>query len=312
MSLVQKKLLSRPPQLRCLAWSRLNSGAALLCARLSPGLSMAQPQSFTGGTLKGPIACFSSHRILNRRPFDPYSYEIYRKNPGIMSRLLAFVPGPVKSFAAMAGTAAVLFFVATPLLIIATPPLVLGMWWYSRRVRKIAKELYDQRWTQMAENHLKFRPSASDDIFRDVANTMFQGGEKIPTRARHRVLAALMGDEQGIATDLGYAGSTKDYQFRFTDVESIEQDFRASSMGFQEDLEMSSYGLLEVTESGYEQRLADVVVFLQRDAGRQEAKLRIEVRTKDGRTYVFDGGDEASDPNDVIIDVSDTARENPR
>lgn len=229
-----------------------------------------------------------------------------------MSRLLAFVPGPVKSFAAMAGTAAVLFFVATPLLIIATPPLVLGMWWYSRRVRKIAKELYDQRWTQMAENHLKFRPSASDDIFRDVANTMFQGGEKIPTRARHRVLAALMGDEQGIATDLGYAGSTKDYQFRFTDVESIEQDFRASSMGFQEDLEMSSYGLLEVTESGYEQRLADVVVFLQRDAGRQEAKLRIEVRTKDGRTYVFDGGDEASDPNDVIIDVSDTARENPR
>lgn len=226
------------------------------------------------------------------RPFGPF--EVYNKSPGPVARMMNWIPAPIKSFGIVAGTAAVLFFVAAPLLIIAAPPLCLGLWWYGRKLRRIQKALYDERWGKMGAHHF----TAAEDLF---------GGQldnSIPDKARNRIFKALVNNENGMAGTLGYGQDEDAFnQLKFTDVESIHQDFKGSTQGFQEEMEISTYGLIDVIN---DERIANVTVISQRQLASRKAKMRIEVQSLTPRPveFVFNGNDDTASDEDVIIEVN--------
>lgn len=233
------------------------------------------------------------------RPFGPY--EVYNKNPGPLSKLLSYIPAPIKSFGIMAGSAALIFFVATPLLIILAPPVFLGIWWYGRKLRKIQKELYEQRWSKMGSNHLTFDPPY--DLFTGASSS-------IPDKSRDRIMKALANNENGVSGTLGYGYDEDLNQLKFTDVESINQDFRGSSQGFQEELEISTYGLVDVVRN---RRIANVTVTSHRDVSSGKAKMHIELQSLGNMPTIFefDGNTTASQSDeDVVIEVGKNNRSN--
>ncbi|KAA8902877.1 hypothetical protein TRICI_005801 [Trichomonascus ciferrii] len=208
--------------------------------------------------------------------------------------MMNWIPAPIKSFGIMAGSAAVLFFVATPLLIIITPPLCLGLWWYGRKLRQIQKALYDERWGKMGAYHF----TSAEDLFGGQLNN-----NNIPDKARDRVFKALVNNENGIAGTLGYGYDEGAFnQLKFTDVESIHQDFKGSTQGFQEEMEISTYGLIDVIN---DERIANVTVISQRQVASGKAKMRIEVQSLGSRPveFVFNGNDDTISDEDVIIEV---------
>ncbi|CAN6622803.1 hypothetical protein TRVA0_009S00870 [Trichomonascus vanleenenianus] len=220
----------------------------------------------------------------------PKPYEIYNERPGPIRKLLNYVPAPIKLFGVMAGSAAVLLFVATPLLIIATPPLCLAVWWYGRKLAKMRQDLYNQRWNNMGSYHLTFND-------RESAIDGFTTGQ-LPNRAKHRILAALEHNEQGISSDLGldYNMSSVRQLVKFTPVESIHQDFKGSSQGFKEEMEVSTYGLLN---NGY--RRGDVTLVVVHKSTSSDSKMRIEIETARSR-YVLEN-DPYDNDSDVTIEV---------
>lgn len=225
------------------------------------------------------------------RPFGPF--EVYNKNPGPMAKLMNWIPAPIKSFGIMAGTAALLFFVATPLLIIITPPLCLGLWWYGRKLRQIQKDLYDERWGKMGSYHF----TSAEDLFGS------QLRNNIPEKARNRIFKALVNNESGIAGTLGYGYNEDAFnQLKFTAVESIHQDFKGSTQGFQEEMEISTYGMIDVLN---DERIADITVISQRQVSSGKSKMRIEVQSIGPRQvdFVFNGNDDTISDEDVIIEV---------
>lgn len=192
-------------------------------------------------------------------------FELYNRKPTITQRIFNTIPVPLKVLSIFTGSAALLFFVATPLLIIAGPPIALGVWWYGRKIRKIQNDLYNQRWSNLGTYHLNFNEEHGSNI-----NT-----GRMPTKARDRIIQSLELNEQNIATDLGYK-SLDMSQIKFTPVESIHQDFKGSSQGFKEEMDVSSYGLLD---SFYGDRIADVVIVTHRElnSNSNDAKIRIEL-----------------------------------
>jgi hypothetical protein len=230
---------------------------------------------------------------------------VYNKRPGIISKISNYIPAPLKSFIVVAATAAGVLFIATPLLIIVTPPVVLGLWWYTRRIRNIQNELYNQRWSNMGSYHLAFEPD-------DVAAAP---NSRIPSKARSRILRALENNENGVASGIGIDEYDPDElsHLKFTDVESIVQDFKGSSQGFKEDMEITTYGLISEDTNN---RLADIALVVHRNLVTKKAQMRIEISTlgsynRPPRTFVLEGS-ESDDDEDMVIEVKSKNTETKR
>lgn len=210
-----------------------------------------------------------------------------------MTRISNAIPMPIKAVAWMGGITAAFFFISLPAIIVFGPPLILGGMWYGRRLKRLARELHDARWSNMGSYHLGFVD--------EPANT---ARDRIPSVARSRVLRALENNEQGFAgLILGQDAEHASESVVFTPVELVEQDFRAGSSGFQQRLELRRYGLAKKGGS----RIANVTVVLHSDVlGKGQQRMRIELASLGYRpkTIVLDAPSQDSSASDVIIDVT--------
>lgn len=192
---------------------------------------------------------------------------IYNKL-GPIQRQLGLVPGPIKALTTIGITAGIIF-VLGPLLILVGPPLGLAAYLYFRRLRAKRSELFKQRWANMGSYHLT--PDESSNI---------KPRDRIPRSVRTQVIDAINKNQDGLATAMGIDESftTIASELRFTDVEGIEQEFKGSSNGFQEQMIISTFGVLDVSTG---RRLATIdLVGVKKDSN--EEKMRIEITATGG------------------------------
>lgn len=190
------------------------------------------------------------------------SIQIYAKL-GPIQRQIGLLPGPVKAISCI-GLAAGLIFIAGPILLIVGPPLGLAAFWYFRRLRSKRAELYKQRWSSMGSYHLTF-------------DETIKPRDRIPRSVRSRVMSAINKNQDGIASAMGIDESFRSIasEIKFTDVEGIEQEFKGSNTGFQEQMTVSTFGVVEINTGN---RLATIeVVSMKKNDGPE--KMRIEVVT---------------------------------
>ncbi|ANB10965.1 hypothetical protein AWJ20_3759 [Sugiyamaella lignohabitans] len=233
-----------------------------------------------------------------RRTIDPVgtirharTYATYRGpgRGGLISSVWNLVPAPVRAFTVVAGTAAGFFFISVPLLIICGPPLALGLWLYTRRMKRIANELYHQRWNNLGSYHLTFEDqldqtaksqNPADDLFTILMNKAGGATSDAERIARDRILDAVESDEQNLAGLLNIKNQRDIDNLGLTGLEGIQQDFRGSSQGFQEKMEIRTLGLVDKAQSP-PRRLANVTLVIQSD-GYRNKKMRVELEVLAG------------------------------
>lgn len=198
----------------------------------------------------------------------PQPVRIYRR-PGVMGRILQYVPMPFKAFGLIAATAAIGIFLAPAIIILGGPPILGGLWWLRHRRHWLEKNLHDQRWNNMASYHLMREPHSATD--------------RMPYDARHRIADALQKNENGIRDVLGVS------EVEFGPTEALYQDFKGSSTGFAESITIEEHGMFS-----NRRRLATASLISK------NSKTRLEVRPVVGnRVLVLT----PSEKDDVVIDV---------
>jgi hypothetical protein len=220
----------------------------------------------------------------------------FSRRKGPIGSTWSVIPAPIKAFGWVALTAAGVVFISLPILIIAGPPIVIGLWLYSRRMRKIANEIYRQRWNNMGSYHLAF----VDDTPTDGYGQQRRMGE--PERiAKERVMKAMDNNEQNMASQLGVRAHNGIYpRLTFTDVEMMQRDFKASSQGMQERMEIRSLGLIDQETR---RRIADVTIVVHSNSSDQTHKrMRIEVTGAgyNAPNFILDG---TPQNEDVVIEI---------
>jgi hypothetical protein len=200
----------------------------------------------------------------------------------------------------MGGITTAFFFISLPAIIVFGPPLILGGMWYTRRLRRAARELHDARWSNMGSYHLSFADEPTHSLAARAS---------IPDNAKQRILRALENNEQGISDllfgqDVISAGDT----VAFTPVELMEQDFRADSTGFQQRMELRRYGLIRKDRGS---RIANICIVIHSNvAPGSPARMRVELTSISYRpkTFVLDAPSDDSSDSDVVIDVKPKRR----
>lgn len=247
---------------------------------LSPMLSLNLP----------PSRAFASSTAYSRQSRG----YVYGQSAG--SRLWSMVPAPVKSVGLIAGATATVFFIGVPILIIFGPPLMLGAWWYTRKLRRLASQLKLQRWnTVESDSYFSFTDKINRAMGIEASHS-----EQL---ARNRVLRAVEDNEQSIAEGLGlgtgfdaggYNTSESIRRLGFTPVESIQHDVRNDDQ-----MEVVSFGLVDKPSQA---RIATVnMVVWSRGIKSGNKRMRVEVKTSGlwPRTYVLEGFNN----DDVVINV---------
>lgn len=208
------------------------------------------------------------------------------------------VPLPMRVFGWIAGTAAFVFFIPVAFIIALTPPVLLGIYALTSRWRKLKNQLYKQRWDSMSSYHLTLQPD-------DLPGSQLQQG--IPRIAKRRIMSALENDEQRLCERLGLSDGAElaTDKLRFTEVESIQQEFRAGMGGLQEKMEIRTFGLVDL-ETG--NRIAEIYLIIHRDLSRNSSedpgRMRIEVNSVKSRNTPIVLEEPSEDElDDVVIDV---------
>lgn len=208
------------------------------------------------------------------------------------------VPLPMRVFGWIAGTAAFVFFIPVAFIIALTPPILLGIYGLTWRWRRLKNQLYKQRWDSMSSYHLTLKPD-------DLPGSQMQQG--IPHIAKRRIMSALENDEQNLCERLGLSvqDDLATDKLRFTDVESIQQEFRAGRGGLQEKMEIRTFGLVDFETT---KRIANIFLIIHRDLSRNTAedsgRMRIEVNGVNSRSSPIVLEEPTEDElEDVVIDV---------
>lgn len=249
------------------------------------------------------LGSFSGHFIQNRSfffdPRGPNTVYSNKSSRGLINSISNLIPAPLKTFlVAFVGTG-IFVLVSVPFLIIATPPLVLAFLWYGSRLRRIHKQLYDQRWQDLGSYGLVF----------NNASEIFSGPNPIPDKAKSRIYRAIINNEKNLQSSLGLSSESK--QLKFTDIERIEEDYRTSPEGHDEKLVVKTYGLLNENL----RRIADVNLIAITSSGFRGSttKMRIEI-ISNGYHPVHVVLDKIDDNNksdsttpdeDIVIDVKE-------
>lgn len=150
----------------------------------------------------------------------------------------------------------------------------------------------------MSSYHLTLKPD-------DLPGSQMQQG--IPHIAKRRIMSALENDEQNLCERLGLSvqDDLATDKLRFTDVESIQQEFRAGRGGLQEKMEIRTFGLVDFETT---KRIANIFLIIHRDLSRNTAedsgRMRIEVNGVNSRSSPIVLEEPTEDElEDVVIDV---------
>jgi hypothetical protein len=257
-----------------IAVGQRHRGYSALHGQLPPAPSTLQSYGVWGRPPAGGV----NPRIGRR------SIQIYNKLSPVQRRI-SLLPAPIKALTTI-GVTAGLIFVLGPILLLVGPPLGLVGYLYFRRLRAKRSELFKQRWANMGSYHLAFDESSA-----------IKPRDRIPRSVRTQVIEAINRNQDGLATAMGIDESFRTIasELRFTDVEGIEQEFKGSSAGFQEQMVISTFGVLDINTG---QRLATIdLVTVKKN---NDQKLRIEITTTStSQRFVLGGGQENSDVLEV-------------
>ena len=202
-------------------------------------------------------------------------YKTYQRST-LLNKATALIPYPVKVFGSIALGAAVTVLVAPALIILCLPPLVMGIFFYRRRMQQFQKLLRNDRWSNLKSYDMDYNETAGDSIVYE---------------AKSRVAQAIRTNEGGLGDAIPV--STEDIQY--TPLESLYQDFNNKD-GVVSVIQVRQYGLLDA--NGKRRATVNLVVLV--DPMTTSKKLRIEVKAKNGVQCTLSKDAEAED---TIIDV---------